>query len=100
MKPIIVKWDLIAKQDLQNIFDFLKVKAVIAAKKVVSKIVTQTKRIRFIKQHQVDEFVGEPYRRIFSGNYRIVYKIQSETEIRILRVFDTRSNPELFRINF
>jgi mRNA-degrading endonuclease RelE of RelBE toxin-antitoxin system len=30
---------------------------------------------------------------MFIGNYKIVYKIHSETEIRILQIFDTRQNP-------
>jgi plasmid stabilization system protein ParE len=52
MKPILVKWDLIAKQDLKTIFDYLKNKSVTAAKNESSKIVYK---------RQVDEYIGEPY---------------------------------------
>jgi len=91
-KPIRIIWDNQAKADLKLIFDFLQLKSPQGAKNVIRDIVTQSKNIHFTEQYQVDEFLGEPYRRIIVRNYKIIYKIHSETEIRILQIFDTRQD--------
>ncbi len=83
-KPIRVLWDNQAKADLKLIFDFLQLKSPQGAKKVINDIVNQSKNIHFAAQYQVDDFLGEPYRRMIVRNYKIIYKIHSETEIRIL----------------
>jgi addiction module RelE/StbE family toxin len=92
-KSIKILWDNEAKSDLKLIFEFIKLQSLSGAKKVVSEIVKQSKSIHFMEQYQSDDFLGEPFRRMFVGNYKIVYKIHSETEIRILQIFDTRQNP-------
>lgn len=91
-KPIRILWDNQAKADLKLIFDFLQLKSPQGAKNVIRDIVKQSKNIHFTEQYQVDEFLGEPYRRMIVRNYKIIYKIHSETEIRILQIFDTRQN--------
>lgn len=92
-RPIKILWDNEAKADLKLIFEYLKLKSPQAAKNVVQEIVNQSKNIHFTEQYQVDEFLGEPYRRMVVRNYKLIYKIQSESEIRILQIFDTRQNP-------
>ncbi len=84
-KPIKILWDNEAKSDLKLIFEFIKLKSLQGAKNVVRDIVAQSKNIYFAEQYQVDEFLGEPY-------HKIIYKINSQTEIRILQIFDTRQN--------
>ena len=96
-KPIQVLWDNQAKADLKLIFDFLQLTSLQGAKNVVNDIVTQSKNIHFAEQYQVDEFLGAPYRRMIIRNYKIIYKVHSETEIRILQIFDTRQNQNLFK---
>lgn len=91
-KPIRILWDNQAKADLKLIFDFLQLKSPQGAKKVINDIVNQSKNIHFASQYQVDEFLGEPYRRMIVRDYKIIYKIHSETEIRILQIFDTRQH--------
>lgn len=92
-KKIRILWDNNAKSDLKLIFEFLKIKSLQGAKNVIADILLQSKSIQFAQQYQVDEILGEPYRRMIVRNYKIVYKIHSETEIRILMIFDTRQNP-------
>ena len=92
-KPIQILWDNQAKADLKLIFEFIKLKSPQGAKNVIRDIIIQSKCIHFAEQYQVDEFLGEPYRRMVVRNYKIIYKVQSETEIRILQIFDTRQNP-------
>ncbi|MNQ81704.1 Plasmid stabilization system protein [compost metagenome] len=90
---IIILWDSQAKADLKLIFEFIKLKSPQGAKSVIRDIVVQSKNIHFVEQYQVDEFLGEPYRRMIIRDYKIIYKIHSQTEIRILQIFDTRQNP-------
>lgn len=92
-KKIKILWDDNAKSDLKIIYDFLKIKSVHSAKKVIADILHQAKSIHFSEQYQVDEILGEPYRRMIVRNYKIIYKVQSESEIRILMIFDSRQNP-------
>jgi addiction module RelE/StbE family toxin len=91
-KPIIILWDNQAKADLKLIFEFIRLKSPQGARNVIRDIVLQTKNIHFVEQYQVDEFLGEPYRRMIVRDYKVIYKIHSETEIRILQIFDTRQN--------
>lgn len=81
-----------AKADLKLIFEFIKLKSPQGARNVIRDIVLQSKNIHFVKQYQLDEFLGEPYRRMIVRDYKIIYKIHSKTEIRILQIFDTRQN--------
>jgi addiction module RelE/StbE family toxin len=92
-KPIKILWDNQAKNDLKLLFDFLKIKSPEIASKLIQNIVNQTKTIHFTEQYQVDEFLGEPYRRMIVSHFKIVYKVHNKFEIRILQVFDTRQNP-------
>jgi len=78
---------------LKLIFEFIKLKSPQGATNVIRDIIAQSKNIHFVEQYQVDEFLGEPYRRMIVRDYKIIYKIHSATEIRILQIFDTRQNP-------
>lgn len=91
-KPITILWDNQAKADLKLIFEFIRIQSPEGAKNVISDIVAQSKNIHFVEQYQVDEFLGEPYRRMIVRDYKIIYKIHSQTEIRILQIFDTRQD--------
>ena len=92
-----IKWDIEAKADLKLIFEYIKLDSLQSAKKVIQEIVLHSKSIKFVEQYQVDEFLGEPFRRMIISHYKIIYKIQSETEIRILQIFDTRQNQPKLR---
>ncbi|MGL2964869.1 type II toxin-antitoxin system RelE/ParE family toxin [Flavobacterium sp. RSB2_4_14] len=93
-KPIKIYWDNQAKADLKLIFEFIKLKSLQGARNLVKDIVNQSKNIHFTEQYQVDEILGEPFRRMIVRDYKIIYKIHSETEIRILQIFDSRQNPK------
>ncbi len=92
LKPIIILWDNQAKADLKILFEFIRLKSPQGARSVISDIVFQSKNIHFVEQYQVDEFLGEPYRRMIVRDYKVIYKIHSETEIRILQIFGNRQN--------
>lgn len=69
-KPIKILWDNEAKADLKLLFDFIKIKSLQGANNVVQDIINQTKSIHFTEQYQVDELLGEPYRRIIIRDYQ------------------------------
>lgn len=94
MRPIQIVFDIEAEKDLKLIFDYLKIKSEQGAENVLNDIISNIKNIRFVTQYQVDEFLGEPYRRIIVRNYKIIYKVHSESEIRIVQIFDSRKNPK------
>lgn len=96
--PIKILWDDNAKEDLKLIFDFIKLKSLQGAKNVIKDIVHQSKNIHYGEQYQVDEFLGEPYRRMIVRDYKIIYKVHSENEIRILQIFNTLQNPVKLKI--
>ena len=97
--PIKIYWDNQAKADLKLIYEFIKLKSLQGARNVINDIVSQSKNIHFTEQYQVDEILGEPYRRMIVRDYKIIYKIQSKTEIRILQIFDCRQNPIKLKSN-
>lgn len=96
-QPIRIYWDNLAKNDLKIIHNFMAIKSLQAAKKLVQDIINHTKSIHFSEQNPVDEILGEPYRKITVRNFKIIYKVQSESEIRILQIFDNRQNPNLIK---
>ena len=98
-KPITILWDNQAKADLKLIFEFIKLKSPQGAKNVIRDIVVQSKNIHFVEQYQEEKFLGEPYRRMIVRDYKIIYKIHSETEIRILQIFGTRQNQSKLKNN-
>ena len=72
-KPIRILWDNQAKADLKLIFDFLQLKSPQGARNVIKDIVAQSKNIHFTEQYQVDEFLGEPYRRMIVRDYKKLF---------------------------
>jgi plasmid stabilization system protein ParE len=91
-----VDWSLKAEKDLEKIFEYIKEKTLSnnLALNVVNDIFDTAINIHFINQFQIDEFLGEPYRRIIIRNYKVIYVAKNESEIRILRIFNTYQNPE------
>lgn len=61
-------------------------------KKIRNEILVGSRKITYTEQYQVDEILGQPTRRMIIGHYKIIYKVHSETEIRVFNVFDTRQN--------
>ena len=64
LKPIIILWDNQAKDDLKILFEFIRLKSLQGERNVIRDIVFQSKNIHYVEQYQVDEFLGEPYRRM------------------------------------
>jgi len=91
-----VIWSKEAISDLNRIFVITleltqSRQGAIAVKK---DILEKAKSVVFVKQHQSDEFLREPYRRILIRQYRIIYIEKSKNEIQILTVFNNRHDPK------
>jgi len=84
-----------ADQDLTNTFENIKqyTKSVRSAQNVIREIITTVKEIKYINQYQIDEFLGEPYRRIIVRDYKVVYKKNKKNCIQILSIISTKKNP-------
>lgn len=95
MAGIIYKiiWTDGAKEDLRDIFSFIKKKSLQGAKNVVSDIRNAPKSVRFPQQNE-DERYNNNYKRLIRRSYKILYRTDEEKkELVIFAVFDTRQNP-------
>ena len=91
-----VLWSDSAKFQLRNIYDYIKVDSISAAKKVKKNILVSTRQLSefpflYEKDSLKDNNDGE-YRAYTVYNYRITYKITQEN-IQILRVRHTSLEP-------
>lgn len=98
-----VFWSDFAKNKLEEIFDYYKLKASLkVANKIVNGIVSQTIGLNKTPRiGQVEEIIKDDereFRSLVYTNYKIVYYINLSTnQIIIINVFDTRQNPEKLR---
>ena len=83
-----INWTIQARDDLKNIADYISQDSVKYAKLQVVRIKTRTKilntHIRIGKV--VPEFSDPFLRELIKGNYRIIYRIVSETKVDILTI--------------
>ena len=99
-----VFWSNFAKNKLEEIFDFYKLKASLkVAKKIVNGIVNQTIDLnKTPARGQIEDIFKDDdreFRYLVFTNYKIVYYINLKTnQIIIANVFDTRQNPEKLRL--
>lgn len=99
IKPISLIWDDNAKEDLKHIYIFnKKVISLEYAKKIRTEIYEAVGEIVFLRQWQEDEVLGDPYRRIIIGNYKIAYLVKENKGIYILMVFDSRQDPAKYTL--
>lgn len=87
-------WTDEAKNDLKDIYDFIKNKSSQGAKNVISDIRTATKSVHFSNQNE-NEWYNSKYKKIIVRNYKILYQTnEQKKELIIFAVFDTRQNPD------
>ncbi|WGF93533.1 type II toxin-antitoxin system RelE/ParE family toxin [Aequorivita marisscotiae] len=91
-----IHWSPEAERDLEEIFEFYFKNSPNSASKNIVSIITETEKMVFTKQWQVDEFDPTCRRVIVKGKFRVVYKIINEF-ILVTAVYPTKKNPENFR---
>lgn len=83
-----ITWTPFALEDLQSIYDYISKDSITYAGRLVDKLVS---KVDVLEGHPelgrvVPEFENEVIRELIEGNYRIIYKILSITEIAIIRI--------------
>lgn len=83
-----VKWSNLALYDLRAIHDYVAQDSPKYADRLMDKLI---ERVDVLEQHprigrKVPEFNNEAIRELIEGNYRIIYRIESEDQIGIARI--------------
>ncbi|MBP6731114.1 MAG: type II toxin-antitoxin system RelE/ParE family toxin [Chitinophagales bacterium] len=83
-----ISWSDLALEDLQQIYDYICKDSELYASRVTERIV---ERIEILNTHStagtiVPEFEEESIRQLIEGNYRIIYRINSDGSIGIARI--------------
>jgi toxin ParE1/3/4 len=81
-------WTPFALEDLQSVYDYIAKDSPYYANRFIDKLVD---RVDILIDHPeagriVPEFENELIRELIEGSYRIIYKINSITEIGIVRI--------------
>lgn len=84
-----IVWTQKSLGDLNEIFDYIAKDAKRYASIVVDKIYTKIQKLVLFPSigRIVPEFNDSDLREIIEGNFRIIYKIISPSEIHIIRIF-------------
>lgn len=83
-----IRWLPEAKEDLREIFDYISRDSKRYAKRQIDKIFDRTLILKtHIQAGRIVEEVGRPeIREIIEGNYRIIYRIITVSEVDVLMV--------------
>lgn len=83
-----VRWTLIAKEDLQSIYEYIARDSKKYAKIEVIKIKLRTKilKTRPLIGKEIQERNNPDIRELIEGNYRIIYKVLDNSIIDILTI--------------
>jgi addiction module RelE/StbE family toxin len=83
-----ITWSDTAKDNLQDIFDFISKDSIYYAEKEIDNIDARLKVLYSfpLSGKIVPEYHNDSIRELIQGNYRIMYKIYSEKAITILTV--------------
>lgn len=88
-----ILWSDSAKQDLKNIYNFVKKKFLNGAKNVIFDIKKAPSQIKFPQQTQIEEYFPK-CRRIIVRNYKLLYQVDDiKYTLSVIRIFDTLQNP-------
>ncbi len=91
-----IHWSSEAERDLDDIFEFYCENSPNTASRNIVNIISETEKMVFTKQWQVDEFDPNCRRVVVKDKFRVVYKIINDF-ILITAVYPTKKNPENFR---
>ena len=95
-KKLPIRWDRLAKNNLDDIYSFIAEDSVTAARKVKKELVKLTHSLNdFPEKFSIEEYLsGEPenYRSVSKWSYKIIYEV-TEEYIIIVDVFHTSQHP-------
>jgi len=83
-----VIWTKLAVKDLRNIYEFIAKDSKQYAAIQVGRIINRVEQLEEFQQsgRVVPEFENELIRELIEGNYRIVYRIESDDVVGIVRI--------------
>ena len=84
---VTLKWTEFAIEDVNAIHDYIALDSEFYARKFTDRIIERAEALRMHPNlgRVVPEFSNEQIRELIEGNYRIIYKTESET-VSIIRV--------------
>lgn len=83
-----INWTDLAKNDLKEIYDYISKDSRLYAKRQIVRIQSRATLLETapLSGRKVPEFAHDAFRELIEGNYRIVYKVISNSRIDILTV--------------
>lgn len=95
-KKLPIRWDRLAKDNLDNIYSYIAEDSVTAARMVKKELVKLAHNLNdFPEKFSVEEYLAdekENFRSVSKWNYKIIYEVTKEY-IVILDVFHTSQHP-------
>ena len=95
-KKLPIRWDRLAKENLDQIFDFIAQDSVTAARKVKKEFIKLAHSLNdFPEKFSVEPYLKdepENYRSVSKWSYKIIYEV-TEEYIIIVDVFHTSQHP-------
>ena len=88
-------WTKPAKLDLKDIFDFISEYSYAVADKTIDSIIEKADILLVKGFENTGQFdtINSNYRRLIEGNYKILYKVESN-QVIIHGIFDARQHPD------
>lgn len=97
-----IRWDKLAKKNLDNIYAYIAEDSVMAAKKVKKELVKIARSLNdFPEKFSSEEYLAdepENYRSVSKWSYKIIYEVTDECII-IVDIFHTSQYPYKIRKN-
>lgn len=102
VRKLPIRWDKLAKQNLDNIYDYIAKDSIIAARKVKKELVRLASSLNdFPEKFSSEEYLAnepENYRSVSKWSYKIIYEVTQECII-IVDVFHTSQFPSKIKRN-
>ena len=101
-KKLPIRWDVVAKKHLDNIYDYIEQDSVNAARYVKKELIKLAHSLNdFPEKYSIEEELKdepENYRSVSKWSYKIIYEVTDECLI-IADVFQTSQHPSKMNID-
>lgn len=101
-KKLPLRWDRLAKDNLDAIYNYIAEDSILAARKVKKELVNMASSLNnFPEKFSVEEYLSDVpgnYRSVSKWSYKIIYEVTNECII-IADVFHTSQHPSKIQIS-
>ncbi|MDO9257582.1 MAG: type II toxin-antitoxin system RelE/ParE family toxin [Bacteroidales bacterium] len=101
-KKLPIRWDRLAKDNLDAIYDYIAEDSVLAARKVKKELVNITHSLNdFTEKFSIEDYLADVpgnYRSVSKWSYKIIYEVTNECII-IADVFHTSQHPSKIQLS-